>query len=189
MASSQSPNLKQRTKDDPTSTTTTTTNGGSREKKKAMAKRGIRSLVIAIALPLTLTLLDILLFGSGQKYPTVAKPFWYPPLWGLHLACVGCSILMGLSAWLVWAEGGFHKQPSVVPLYLAQLLLSLAWDPIVLRFGANWAGLIVCVGLFGTLVACSKRFKEVNPLAGDLLKPCLAWVAYLTLVNYKLIHL
>ncbi|PIA61468.1 hypothetical protein AQUCO_00300757v1 [Aquilegia coerulea] len=190
--------LKQRTKDDSTSTTTTTTNnnktrssgGGTKDKQMAMAKRGLRSLAIAIATPLLLTLTTIFLFGSGQNnYQNVEKkPFWYPPLWGLHLGCVISSILMGLSAWLVWAEGGFHKQPSVVPLYLGQLLLSLSWDPIVLKMGASWIGLIICVGLFATLVGCSTRFRQVNPIAGDLLKPCLAWAAYLTFVNYKLIH-
>lgn len=181
--------LRQRTKDEPTTTTNSTGKGARRDKKMAMAKRGLRSLAIAIGTPLFLTLTNIFLFGSGQNYHNNEKPFWYPPLWALHSACIVSSILMGLSAWLVWAEGGFHKQPSVVPLYLGQLFLSLAWDPIVLKLGASWVGLMVCVGLFGTLVACLKRFRQVNPIAGDLLKPCLAWVAYLALVNTKLLHL
>ncbi|KAF5206527.1 Translocator protein-like protein [Thalictrum thalictroides] len=188
------------TKDDPTTTTTNTNNnnnnlrsssdgGGARDKQMAMAKRGLRSLGIAIATPVLLTLITIFLFGSGENYHNVEKnkPLWYPPLWGLHLACVISSILMGLSTWLVWADGGFHKQPSVVPLYLGQLLLSLSWDPIVLKMGASWIGLIICVGLFATLVGCSNRFRQVSPIAADLLKPCLAWAAYLTFVNYKLI--
>ncbi|KAF8387839.1 hypothetical protein HHK36_026500 [Tetracentron sinense] len=184
----ESQNLKQRTRsDDPT--TTTNNNGTRREKKMKMAKRGVRSLAIAVAVPLCLTIANIYFFGSSQNYRDLAKPFWYPPLWAIHLACLASSFLMGLSAWLVWAEGGFHRHPAVLPLYMAQLALSLSWDPLVFLLGATWTGLAACVALFGALLECSRSFRNVNPIAGDLVMPCLAWVAFLTVVNLKLIYL
>ena len=30
-------------------------------------------------------------------------------------------------------------------------------------------------------------FREVNPIAGDLVKPCLAWTAYVGVVTLKLL--
>lgn len=96
---------------------------------------------------------------------------------------------MGLSAWLVWAEGGFHKNPVALSVYLAQLVLGLLWDPIVFGAGAPWVGMVVCIGMFVALVGCSKVFQDVNPTAGDLMKPCLAWVAFLAVVNLKLVYL
>lgn len=96
---------------------------------------------------------------------------------------------MGLSAWLVWAEGGFHRDPTAAVLYLGQLVLSLAWDPIFFKMGATWVGLVVCFGLVGDLVACSRRFGRVNPIAGDLVKLCLVWAGLLSFVNiYFLFH-
>ncbi|XVF72599.1 hypothetical protein PTKIN_Ptkin12aG0133800 [Pterospermum kingtungense] len=189
----ESHNLKQRFRDGPDITTTTTKDdknrANRREKKMAMAKRGLRSLAIAVSFPLSLTSLNIYLFGSGHSYGALAKPFWFPPLWLIHITCMASSFVMGLSAWLVWAEGGFHDRPTVFSLYLAQLGLSLAWLPIVFWLGASWVGLVVCLAVFGALVGCSRDFRQVNPIAGDLVKPCLAWAAFLAIVNLKLVFL
>ncbi|KAJ9187760.1 hypothetical protein P3X46_003182 [Hevea brasiliensis] len=186
-----SQNIKHRTRDTE-EPDTTTKNGDMRTKRDnrmAMAKRGIRSLAIAVAFPLALTLFNIYFFGSSNGYGNVSKPFWFPPMWALHFTCLASSFLMGLSAWLVWAEGGFHKEPTTVSLYMAQLGLSLAWNPIVFRMGATWVGLVVCLAMFGALVGCSRQFKKVNPIAGDLVKPCLAWATVLAIVNLKLVFL
>lgn len=97
---------------------------------------------------------------------------------------------MGLSSWLVWAEGGFHKNPMALSFCLGELLLSLAWHhPIVLHVGANWVGLILCLATFGALAGCCRAYREVNPIASDLVKPCLAWTAFLAIVNLKLLFL
>ncbi|KAF3436426.1 hypothetical protein FNV43_RR23518 [Rhamnella rubrinervis] len=186
-----SQSLKQRTRRELTATDTATKNNRNRsmrrDKRMAMAKRGVRSLAIAVSIPVSLTLLAICLGSTNTSaYATSTKPFWFPPLWALHLTCITSSFLMGLSAWLVWAEGGFHKKPTAVYLYLAQLGLSLIWDPIVFRSGATRAGLLVCFGMFGALLGCFRLFKEINPIAGDLIKPCIAWTAFLAVVNLKL---
>ncbi|PHT38670.1 hypothetical protein CQW23_22243 [Capsicum baccatum] len=156
--------------------------------RKQKAKQGLKSLTIALSIPLLLTLLDIFLFGSSYQYVSMKKPFWFPRLWALHLACLGSSFLMGLSAWLVWAEGGFHRQPMAMLLYLGQLGLSLAWDPVVFKAGATRVGLVLCMALFGVLIACVKAFKNVNPIAGNLVKPCLGWAVLLSLANLKLVY-
>ncbi|XP_052191384.1 translocator protein homolog [Diospyros lotus] len=154
-----------------------------------MAKRAIRSLVLALVVPMSLTAAVILLFGSGRKYRARAltKPSWLPPLLLVHVAALGSSLAMGLAAWLVWAERGFLGHPDALPLYIAQLSLSLIWDPLVLRIGAAHLGLVFCLLHFGTLVACHRKFLAVHPVAGDLVMPCLAWVAFLTFTNFKLI--
>ena len=157
--------------------------------RRSMAKRGLRSLVIAVSFPLSLTLLSTYVGWSRHGYDTATqkKPFWFPPMWTIHLTCPACSFLMGLSAWLVWAEGGFHKKPTALWLYLAQLVLYMLWNPIVFGAGASWVGLMVCLGMLGTLVGCIRVFKEVNPIAGELVKACLAWGAFLCIVNLKLL--
>ncbi|XP_038978871.1 translocator protein homolog [Phoenix dactylifera] len=181
-----SQSLKHRPKDERTTTTTnTTTMKNKKAKKLAMAKQGLRSLAIAIAVPFILTALTT--YISGTAASTVSKPFWHLPMWAFHLASISTSCLMGLSAWLVWAEGGFHRQPTTLPLFVAQLLLGLFWGPLVFRLGATRMGLAVCITLFATLFACSQSFHRVNPIAGDLVKPCLAWVSFLAMFNYKLI--
>lgn len=96
---------------------------------------------------------------------------------------------MGLAAWLVWADGGFHSQSNSNSMffYIAQISLSVVWGPIVLVFGAAWIGLVLCLVHFGTLIACYMSFRDVNPFAKDLVKPCLAWVGYITIINCQLV--
>lgn len=96
---------------------------------------------------------------------------------------------MGLSAWFVWVEGGFHVKPTALSLYLGYLGLSMAWHPTVLWMGASWAGLLVSLAMVGTLVGCSRDFRKVNPIAGNSVMPCLAWAAFLATVNLKLVFL
>ncbi|XP_077239911.1 translocator protein homolog [Tasmannia lanceolata] len=181
-----SQNLKQRSKDEPTTTTTTTTttnNNNNKAKKRALAKRGLKSLAIAIAIPATLTIFTIYLFGLTRG----VKPFYNPPLWAIHLASILSSCLMSLSSWLVWAEGGFHRQHMALPLYMAQFVLGLLWAPTVFWLDAKRMGLVICVAHFVVLYRCSQCFRHVNPIAGDLVKLCLAWVAFLGIINYKLL--
>ncbi|KAH7517087.1 translocator protein homolog [Ziziphus jujuba] len=180
--------LKQRTRGEPTPTASKD-NRSRRDKRMAMAKRGFRSLAVAVSLPVSLSLLSIYLGGSSNSYAISSKPFWFPPLWALHFTTIASSFLMGLSAWLVWAQGGFHKKPMAAYLYLTQLAFSLAWDPIVFGFGSTRAGLIVCLGMLVALLGCSSAFKQVNPIAGDVMKPCIAWNAFLAIVNFKLIFI
>lgn len=159
------------------------------ETKMISAKRAFRSLAFSISVPLSITLAIICIFGSGKNYRALPKPFWFPPLWFIHLATLSSSFFMSLAAWLVWADGGFHARSDSLPLYVAQVSLSVLWDPLVLVTGAACLGLVFCVAHFGTLVACYKSFEKVNPFAKDLVKPCLAWMGFLTMVNYKLIYL
>ncbi|OIV95213.1 hypothetical protein TanjilG_21603 [Lupinus angustifolius] len=158
-----------------------------RETKKAQAKRALRSLAIAIAVPVTLNIGVIILCGSGHKYHQLAKPIWFAPLWFIHLATLGSSFFMGLAAWLVWADGVFKLEPDALPLYVAQVSLSIVWEPLVVN--AHWLALVSSIVNFGTLFMCYLRFRKVNPFAKDLAKPCLLWAGYLTLVSFKLMFL
>ncbi|CAI0469944.1 unnamed protein product [Linum tenue] len=193
--------IKQRTTSAsaPDNTTATMANksaarGGRREKRMAMAKRGLRSLAVAVGLPLSLTFLSIYFLdrgggygrGSGEGGRHVAA-FWFPPLWLVHATCLTAALLMGLSGWLVWAEGGFHKQPAALYTYGAQLGLSLVWGPVVFGLGAPSLGLVVCVGVLGALAGCYRHFRGINPIAADLVKPCFAWAAFLAVLNLKLV--
>ncbi|XP_034684787.1 translocator protein homolog [Vitis riparia] len=117
----------------------------------------------------------IFLFGSSHKYRAIAKPFWFPPLWVMHVGSLVCSGLMGVSAWAVWSEGGFRGESDALPLYVAHISLGIVWEPLVVVMGAAWMGLGFCVVHFGTLVACYSAFRNVNPVVGELVKPCLAW--------------
>ncbi|XP_021907013.1 translocator protein homolog [Carica papaya] len=158
------------------------------EKRTALAKRGLKSLSLAVLLPLSVTLSTTYLFGSSRNggYGKDTTPFWFPPIWLLHATCVASTCFMNLSAWLIWAEGGFHEKPAAFWLYLAQLGLTLAWSPVVLRVGATWVGLGLCAAMIANLVGCFRVVRPMNPVAADLVKASLAWAAVLSTINLKL---
>ncbi|GAB2300659.1 hypothetical protein Dimus_034693, partial [Dionaea muscipula] len=201
-----SSNVKHRTKDErattadgvdaaSTATATPTEDEDVQQKAKrqsriASAKRGLRSLSVAVAIPFCLTLANIYLFGNTRSaHGTTSAPTksWAPPLLALHAACLASASLMGLSAWIVWAEGGFHRDPAVLVPYLCLLGLGLAWDPVVFWLGANWAGLAVAAAAAGAILRWSAVARRVNPMAADLIMPCLAWTGFLAFVNLKLL--
>ncbi|VVB03652.1 unnamed protein product [Arabis nemorensis] len=162
-------------------------NKGKRDQKRAMAKRGLKSLTVAVAAPMIVTLFAAYFLGTSDVYGSRTRSSsWVPPLWLLHATCLASSGLMGLAAWLVWVDGGFHKKPNALYLYLAQFMLCLVWDTVTFRVGSGIAGLPVWLGQCAALFGCYKAFSEISPVAGNLVKPCLAWAAFVAAVNVKL---
>lgn len=151
------------------------------------ANEGMRSLGIAVGIPLVLGVVDALVNSPGTKwYFDLKKPRWQPPSFLFGGAWSVLYPLMGLASWLVWAEGGWAKQSYPLTIYAVQLVLNLAWP--ALFFGAKNLGLafVDIVALCGAIIATIVAFKPVNEVAANLLKPYLAWVLFATVLNYKL---
>ena len=153
----------------------------------APASEGLKSLYIAVGIPLVLGFIDAIFNSPLQKwYFDLKKPKWQPPgpifggAWSLLYP------LMGLASWLVWAEGGFAKQAVPLTLYAVQLVLNLAWQ--ALFFGSKRLGAAFydIIALDITLVATIVAFQRVNPVAANLLKPYLAWVLFATALSWRL---
>jgi benzodiazapine receptor len=118
-------------------------------------------------------------------YGTIRKPAWNPPDWLFGPVWTVLYILMGLALWRVWRVG--WDQPGVrlpVILFLVQLVLNVLWS--VIFFGLrriNWA-VVEIVLLWCFLLATMIAFFAVEPLAGWLLVPYLAWVTFAGVLNF-----
>ncbi|XP_047167328.1 translocator protein homolog [Vigna umbellata] len=165
--------------------------GDKRQKRKMMAKRGLKSLAIAVTLPFLLTVLSACIGSSitADDSLSTRRPFWFPPSWAVHFTCPAISFLTGMAAWMVWAEGGFHRNRMALLFYFTQILFAVLWDPLVFAAGATRLSLMLCLGLFVSQYGCMLVFRSVNPIAADLIKPSLAWVAFLSIVNIKLLFI
>lgn len=123
---------------------------------------------------------------AGAFYAQLDRPEWAPPssvfgpVWTILYA------LMGISAWLVWREGGFRATKTALTLFLAQLAANALWS--WLFFGWRMGALsfldiiLLWVLIFATIVC----FWRVKPLAGILLIPYLLWVSYASMLNYAI---
>ncbi|MBA0833497.1 hypothetical protein Goarm_005933, partial [Gossypium armourianum] len=134
----ESQNLKHRSRDDPRFTTTTSNEknrANRREKRMAMAKRGLRSLVIAVSFPLSLTLLNIYLFGSGGFHvkPTALSLYlgylglsmaWHPIVLWMGASWAGLLVSLAMVGTLVGCSRDFGK---VNPIAGNSVMPCLAW--------------------------------------------------------------
>jgi len=165
--------------------------GASRDpgsRKPGAGRRGLRSLAAAVSLAAGLTALSF--FGasssSNSSAPGKAAPATTVAI--VWAGSVAAEAVLALAAWMAWAEGGLHARPAATLLpYAARLACALAWAPLVLGHGAARAGLACCAGMAAGAVACARGFGAVNPVAGDLAKPAVAWAVLLAVVNYKML--
>ncbi|KAH7444817.1 hypothetical protein KP509_02G093200 [Ceratopteris richardii] len=93
---------------------------------------------------------------------------------------------MGLASWLVWAEGGWVKQKPALGLYIVQLVLNLLWPYTFFGQHNILLALVDIVALDFVLAACVQAFSKANHVAGNLMKPYLAWVLFATALNFSL---
>lgn len=119
----------------------------------------------------------------GPWYAALQKPSWTPPSWLFGPAWTLLYTLMAIAAWLVWKRVGFGRP---LKLYFVQLALNAAWTPIF--FGAHqlgW-GLFEIVALWIAILMTLLTFRRVNPTAGWLFMPYLAWVTFATSLNFAI---
>lgn len=97
---------------------------------------------------------------------------------------------MGFAAWFVWVDGGFTGggNGDALALYVSHVALCVTWEPLVLGTSAVAIGFVFCMINFGTVVAVYGEFRKVNRLAGQIVKPCVAWMAVLTFLTFRLLN-
>ncbi|KQK07460.1 translocator protein homolog [Brachypodium distachyon] len=149
------------------------------KQKLGRAKRGLRSLAAAVTLSAALTAAAFYYASSGTGGASVAVA---------RAGSVAAEAVMALAAWMVWAEGGLHRRPgATLAPFAAQLLAAAAWPALALKVGSGWAGMGCCGAMAAGAAACVRGFGAVNPVAGDLAKPCVAWAVLLAVINYKML--
>lgn len=117
-------------------------------------------------------------------YKTIAKPSFNPPNWAFPVAWTLLFVLMGIAFWRVLRQP--PRTPSrtiAVRLFCAQLVVNVCWS--VSFFGAHspLAGLLVIVPFWFMILATIGAFRRVDHVAGWLLAPYAAWVAFATVLN------
>jgi len=132
-------------------------------------------------------------FAPGAWYAALEKPAWNPPAWVFAPVWTLLYAMMAVAGWLVWRGGGSVVGGAGAPsrgialgVYALQLVLNGAWS--WLFFGLQRPGLAFAeiVALWLAILATTVLFWRVKPLAGALLVPYLAWVAFAAVLNLAL---
>lgn len=117
-------------------------------------------------------------------YQQIAKPAWAPPagvfgpVWSILYAA------MAIAAWLVVAALGWPRARGPMMLYGLQLALNAVWSWLFFRWRLGGAAFIDVLALLAVLLFTVRAFWRARPLAGALMLPYLAWVAFAAALTY-----
>lgn len=114
-------------------------------------------------------------------YGTIKKPSWNPPNWIFGPVWTLLYILMGTAAWLVWKKVGFET--TWVAVYALQLALNTAWSFIFFSMQRPGLAFAEILAMWAAIVATTVIFWQINPIAGYLFLPYLAWVTFASVLN------
>lgn len=119
--------------------------------------------------------------GLREWYPALRKPSWNPPNAVFGPVWTILYLAMAVAVWLVWRSGG--DVTVAVGLFALQLALNVAWSVVFFGQRNPRGGLVVIVGLWLAIAATLVVFASIDPLAGALFIPYLAWVTFASVLN------
>lgn len=94
---------------------------------------------------------------------------------------------MGYSSYLVWRDGGGFREAAIpLAIYGTNLILNWSWPPLFFGLHKIKLALYEIAVLWGSTAALGVAFYNVNPLAGCLMVPYLAWTTLATALNYTI---
>ncbi|WP_158808332.1 TspO/MBR family protein [Beijerinckia sp. L45] len=147
---------------------------------------------IIIAAVITIAVLGVggAMTEVGPWYAALRKPSWNPPNW---LFGPAWTLILGLAAWagvLAWRaapDAATHWRIGV--LYGFNIVFHMLWSPLFFNFKRpDWA-LIEVPFLWLSILALIVGTAGLTPLAGWLLAPYLAWVAFAAFLNWTIVRL
>jgi translocator protein len=119
--------------------------------------------------------------GLRDWYPSLRKPSWNPPNRVFGPVWTALYLAMAVAVWLVWRSGA--DVTVAFGLFALQLTLNVAWS--VVFFGQRnvSAAFAVIIALWLAIAATLIAFGLIDPVAGALFVPYLAWVTFASFLN------
>jgi translocator protein len=123
-------------------------------------------------------------------YAGLAKPAFNPPTWVFAPVWAALYGLMAVAAWRVWeAPAEPAATRGALAHFTIQLMLTLLWPLTFFGLQRPVSGLIVMLVLAAAVATTARRFYLIDRLAGLMLLPYLAWVAFATVLNAAIVGL
>ena len=123
--------------------------------------------------------------GVATWYPTILKPSFNPPNWVFMPVWTLLFILMGVAAGLVWDKIKEQNEEvkKALGFFLIQLALNAIWSYLFFGLKNPMLALIEIALLFLMIYETYLKFIKINKIAGYLLIPYMAWVAFAAILN------
>lgn len=124
--------------------------------------------------------------SSRATYDRLEQPFFAPPGWLFGPVWTVLYVLIAVAAWLVWRRVGLDRAHVA---WGVQLVLNALWTPIFFAGNQYTLALVEIVVLLGAVLVTLAMFWRRVRLAGLLLVPYAAWVAFATCLNAGIVIL
>jgi tryptophan-rich sensory protein len=118
-------------------------------------------------------------------YAQLAKPSWAPPASVFGPVWTVLYALMGVAAWLVWRERAAPGRQAALGVFVAQLALNALWSWLFFAWHRGALAFGDVVLLLALVAVTTFMFWRVRTLAGLLMLPYLAWVAFATALCFR----
>jgi len=116
-------------------------------------------------------------------YRTLPKPGFTPPDGVFAPVWTALYAAMAVAAWRVWRRTGLAGARGPFLLFAVQLALNLGWSLLFFGLHAVGAALLEMPVLLAAVIATGVAFHRIDRIAGLLMVPYAAWVAYALALN------
>ena len=144
-----------------------------------------KPLILSLAVPLAVGGAAALLTRGGfRDFGALRQPPLSPPAWVFPAAWTALYIIMGIASYLVALSGKYPSRVErALTLYAVQLAMNFCWPLIFFGLQLYLAAFVWLVLL--TLLVCltALRFRYISKLAGLLMLPYVAWLAFAGYLN------
>ncbi|SDE20909.1 tryptophan-rich sensory protein TspO [Limimaricola pyoseonensis] len=120
------------------------------------------------------------MFPPGEWYRRLNKPRWTPPDWLFPVAWTTLYLLMAGAGGLVAGRPGAD---FALALWALQIALNTLWTPVFFGLRRIRAGMLVLALLWLAVAATLVALWRVEPWAGAMFIPYLAWVSVAGALN------
>lgn len=117
-------------------------------------------------------------------YATLSKPSWTPPSWLFGPVWTALFALMGIAAALVWEKRDAPGASLALSAYAAQLLLNVLWSALFFGMRRPDLAFVEIILLLAAIVLTAVLFWRIDPRAGALMLPYIAWVSFASVLNF-----
>jgi tryptophan-rich sensory protein len=125
-------------------------------------------------------------FAPGAWYASLAKPALNPPGWVFGPVWTVLYALMGIALFLIWQRRGAPGWALAVTVFAIQLVLNAAWSWLFFGMQRPDLAFIEICAMWVFIALSIVAFWRLRPLAGGLLLPYAAWVAFAAWLNLQL---
>ena len=126
--------------------------------------------------------------SAPEFYSTLVRPSWAPPSEVFGPVWTVLYALMALAAWLVWKQRDVRNVRGPLVLFGIQLIFNALWSWLFFGWRLGRIAEVEILLLLAMIAVTAVAFWRVRPVAGILLLPYLAWVAYATALTFALVR-